>query len=213
MTTCDLLLPANFFAPMVWHAAWDTARILVNRATGHDWPGTMVLRRSALTASPRYDGNVLFENLELMRTVEAYGGRVQVAQDLFVARRPPTIRHFLGQRRRQAYDDLAQPARLAVMLAVVPAAVLVPRRAVVVGAALCIALAETGRRRAHGRRVFPWDASLLAPAWLAERGLLSWWAVWLRTAGGGVSYSGIELLRAANPPRLLRARAEAGVRS
>jgi hypothetical protein len=213
MTTCDLLLPANFFAPMAWHAAWDTARILVNRATAHDWPGTMVLRRSALTASPRYDGNVLFENLELMRTVEACGGRVQVVQDLFVARRPPTSRHFLGQRPRQAYDDLAQPARLAVMLAIVPAAVLVPRRAIVVGVALSIALAETGRRRAHGRRVFPWYASLLAPAWLAERGLLSWWAVWLRTGGGGVSYSGSELLRAANRPRVLRARTRAGVRS
>ncbi|HSP65802.1 MAG TPA: glycosyltransferase family 2 protein, partial [Candidatus Deferrimicrobium sp.] len=186
---CDLVVPANHFTPMTWHTAWDTGRILLNRATTHDWPGTLALRRTALTGAPPYDGHVLFENCELLRTVAACGGRVVVRHDLLVARRPPTLGHFVAQRPRQAYDDLAQPARLALMLALVPAALVGGRRAIAVGAALSIVLAEAGRRRAGGRTVFPWYTSLCAPAWLLERGLLSWWAVWLRASGRGVTYS------------------------
>jgi hypothetical protein len=207
---CDLVLPANHFVPMTWHTAWDTGRILLNRATGHDWPGTLAMRRSALRGTPLYDGDVLFENCEMVRTVAAGGGRVRVRHDLLVPRRPPTLRHFLAQRPRQAYDDLAQPARLALMLALIPAAVLGGRRVTAAGAVLSVALAETGRRRAGGRRVFPWYTSLCAPAWLLERGVLSWWAVWLRVSGRGVAYSGQRLLRAATPPAQLRARLQRG---
>jgi hypothetical protein len=203
---CDLLVVANFFSPMVWHAAWDTGRILLNRATAHDWPGTLVVRLTALRSTPRYDGDVLFENCEMVRTISALGGRVVVRHDLLVARRPPTLRHFLRQRPRQAYDDLAQPVRLGAMLALLPAALLGGRRAIAAGSLLCIVTAEAGRRRAGGRRVFPWYTSFCAPAWLVERGVLCWWAVWLRVSGRGVWYSGNRLLRAATSPAELRAR-------
>ncbi|MDQ6846996.1 MAG: glycosyltransferase family 2 protein [Candidatus Dormibacteraeota bacterium] len=202
----DLVVPANYFAPMTWHAAWDTGRILLNRALAHDWPGTLVVRRSALAATPRYDGDVLFENCELVRTVAASGGRVRVAPDLLVARRPPTVRHFLGQRPRQAYDDLAQPARMLAMLAIVPAAVLGGRRAVAAGALFSLAVAEAGRRAGGGRRVFPWYTSLGAPAWLGERAVLSWWVLCLRLSDRGVRYGDHRLLRAATPLAELRAR-------
>ncbi len=205
----DLVLPANFFAPMVWHAAWDSGRILLNRAIAHDWPGSLVLRRSSMRATPRYDGDVLFENCELLRTVVAAGGRVRVASDLLVARRPPAVRHFLAQRPRQAYDDLAQPARLAAVLAVLPAAALGGRRSLAAGALVTIAAAEVGRRRHGGRRVFPWYTPLFAPAWLLERGVLAWWALWLRGSGRGVTYSGNRLVRAATPLKQLRARQRA----
>ncbi len=201
---CDLLLPENFFEPMTWHAAWDTGRILINRATTHDWPGTVVVRRSALTRTPRYQGNVLFENCELLRTVAADGGRVVVARGLFVPRRPPTVRHFLGQRARQAYDDLAQPLRLAAMVSVIPCAFVGGRRAITWGAVLCVALAEAGRRRAGGARVFPWYTSLCAPLWLAERGVLAWWALWLRTSGRGVPYAGTRVVLVASTRSTLR---------
>ncbi len=200
----DLVLPANYFEPMSWHAAWDTGRILLNRLIAHDWPGTLVVRRSALRATPRYDGNVLFENCELVRTVVAGGGRVHVAPGLLVARRPPTVRHFLAQRPRQAYDDLAQPLRLAAMLCVLPAVARGGRRTAAAAALVVIAAAEGGRRRAGGRAVFPWYTSLCAPAWLLERGLLSWWTVWLRASGSGVAYADTRLLRAATPLRKLR---------
>jgi hypothetical protein len=36
----DLVRPQNFFDPLPWHARWDTARTLLNRAFGADYPGT-----------------------------------------------------------------------------------------------------------------------------------------------------------------------------
>ena len=105
-----------------------------------------------------YDGDVLFENLELERTVLAHDGRVDVASDVFVVRLPPTPAQFWDQRVRQAYDDFAQPARLALHLAILPAVgwALSARRPGVVaaGAAAVIGLAEVGRRRDGGAAVF-----------------------------------------------------------
>jgi hypothetical protein len=116
---------------------------------------------------------------------------------------------------RQAYDELARPARLAVFLAVVPGAVvLVARRrwgVVAAAVAAIVAAAEAGRRRDGGRRVFPASSSLLAPVWVAERAVCSWLAVgaWLR---GGVRYRDGRLRTAASSPRLLRRRvASAGL--
>ncbi|WP_161604977.1 glycosyltransferase, partial [Cellulomonas massiliensis] len=114
LDTADVVLPQNAFDPLPWHARWDSARSLVNRGLGGDWPGTLAVRRSTLLRAGGYDGHVLFENLELVRTVAAAGGRVRRAGGVVVRRRPPTARHFWSQRTRQAYDDLAQPARLAV---------------------------------------------------------------------------------------------------
>jgi hypothetical protein len=34
----DLVIPQNYFSPLPWHAAWDSARTLVNRALGLDYP-------------------------------------------------------------------------------------------------------------------------------------------------------------------------------
>jgi hypothetical protein len=42
----DLVRPQNYFDPRPWHARWDTARSLVNRALGADYPGTLGVRRS-----------------------------------------------------------------------------------------------------------------------------------------------------------------------
>src|SRR5690606_6816709 len=136
------------------------------------------VRRSRLGAG--YDGDVLFENLELIRTVRARGGRVVSAPGLYVRRLPCSARRFWSQRVRQAYDDLAQPARLVVSLSLLPAAgVAGARRAyrpLLAGAALAVLLAEAGRRRAGGSAVFPAGASLFAPVWLLERGVCGWLA-------------------------------------
>ncbi|MDT4989668.1 MAG: hypothetical protein QOI74_3762, partial [Micromonosporaceae bacterium] len=51
----DLVRPQNYFDPLPWHARWDTARTLVNRAFGVDYPGTLGLRRSTLIAAGGYD--------------------------------------------------------------------------------------------------------------------------------------------------------------
>jgi hypothetical protein len=202
----DLVRPQNHFRPLPWHARWDTARSLVNRAFGADYPGTLGIRRSRFMAMGGYDGDVLFENLELIRTVRAHGGRVASPLDLYVRRIPPSTRHFLGQRVRQAYDDLAQPARLALFLAIAPALAVDGRRLAPVLAAGAMLLAEIGRARAGGRRVFPPGTTLFAPAWVAERALCSWAALASRALRGGCPYAGGVIRRSATPSRRLRAR-------
>jgi hypothetical protein len=210
LARADVVRPQNYFAPLPWHARIDTGRMLLNRMTGGDWPGTLGVRRSVLRATGGYDGRAMFENLELVRTVLAAGGSEAVLLDAFVLRRPSTTRHFWSQRVRQAYDELARPPRLAVQLAVLPLAMAGgmtfgwPALAVAVGAVS--GLAELGRRRAGGRRVFPVSASLLAPLWLAERAVCSWLAVGARVLLGGVPYRGTILRHAATPTRVLRAR-------
>jgi hypothetical protein len=198
----DLVRPQNYFSELPWHARWDTARSLLNRAFGSDYPGTFALRRSTLLDAGGYDGDVLFENLELMRTVSGAGGRIVRADDLYIARRPPAARHFLGQRVRQAYDSLAQPGRLAVELALLPtllAAVRRPRLAAgLVGAV--VLLAERGRRRLGGASVFPAATVLFAPAWVVERAVCIWLAVGRRLTGG-MPYAGSKIVWAATPQR------------
>ncbi|MGC1213909.1 MAG: glycosyltransferase, partial [Micromonospora sp.] len=119
----DLFRPQNHFDPLPWHAWWDTGRTLLNRAVAADWPGTIAVRRSTFLAMGGYDPDVLFENLELVRTVRAYGGATAAPAWLHVRRLPPTSAHFLGQRVRQAYDELAQPVRLLASLTVLPGVV------------------------------------------------------------------------------------------
>jgi hypothetical protein len=197
---------------MPWHALWDTARTLLNRSLGFDFPGTLAVRRSALRATGGYDGDVLFENLELIRTVQANGGKVVSPVDLFVYRLAPTGSHFWGQRTRQAYDDFALPVRMAIWLSVVPglltAALRRRPRPVMLAAAASLGLAEIGRRRGGGEAVFPARAVLLAPLWTLERGVCSWLAVLQRVRFGGVRYRDSVIRVAAHSPRQLRERAD-----
>lgn len=193
----EVVRPQNAFQPLPWHARWDTGRILLARATGGDWPGTLGVRRSVLLGAGGYAGDVMFENLELVRTVRRAGGRELVALDLIVRRSPPSERQFLGQRVRQAYDELARPLRLAAGLAILPLGIAAGARVrlgMVVGA---IALAEVGRRRAGGRRAFPATSALWAPLWVAERAVTSWLALGSRVVLGGIPYRGAVLARAA----------------
>jgi hypothetical protein len=207
----DVVRPQNYFSPLVWHAVWDTARTLLNRAAGADFPGTLGVRRSTLRAAGGYDGDVLFENLELIRTVRAHGGREISPLDLYVRRLPPTTGHFIGQRTRQAYDDFALPWRMTCWLSVVPVVLAsVFRRQsapVALLAAGSMGLAAFGRQRAGGARRFPVVSCLLAPAWIAERGVCAWLAVVQRLRFGGVRYGDSVIRLAAHSERNLRRRA------
>jgi hypothetical protein len=196
----EVVRPQNYFSPAPWHAQWDSGRSLLNRMTGGDWPGTLAFRRAYLPSG--YDGDCLFENLELVRTVRAAGGRELVDLGVYVKRRPPTARHFLSQRVRQAYDEWARPWRLAVQLALLPALLLALwRRPALVpaGAAVAMLVAEAGRLRADGTRFFSPLASLMAPLWLAERMVCVWVAFATRVTRGGVRYHGAVIGKAATP--------------
>jgi hypothetical protein len=206
----EVVRPQNYFDPLPWHARWDSARTLLNRASGGDWPGTLGVRRSLLQRTGGYDGRAMFENLELVRTVIAAGGREALLLDAFVARRPSTSHHFWSQRVRQAYDELARPRRLVVQLAVLPLTVLAGASigwpAIAAGVLTLFCIAEFGRRRAGGTHVFPASTVLFAPVWVAERAVCSWLAVASRVVYGGVRYRGRVLHHAATPMRVLRAR-------
>lgn len=202
----DVVRPQNFFRPLPWHARWDTGRILLNRASGGDWPGTIGVRRSTLFRAGGYAGDVLFENLELERTVRAAGGSALCELGLLVERHPPTTAQFLEQRVRQAYDELARPWRLALFLSILPVVALTRARAAPPVVLASVALAEFGRRRAGGPRVFPPSSAVWAPLWVAERSVTSWLAVLQRLRYGGVRYRGSVLRRAATPYRELQAR-------
>jgi len=206
----EVVRPQNYFDPLPWHAWLDTGRTLLNRMSGGDWPGTLGVRRSALSAAGGYDGDVLFENLELVRTVIAAGGREQCLMDFYVRRHPPSTTHFWSQRVRQAYDEFARPVRLTAWLAVVPLALTLVIaghwRWLAIGAAAIGAVAEMGRRRNGGARVFPFAASLAAPLWVCERGVCAWLAAAARLLYGGVPYHGRILTRAATPVSVLQQR-------
>ncbi|MFL6180976.1 MAG: glycosyltransferase [Actinomycetes bacterium] len=208
----DLVSPQNYFEPAPWHAQWDTGRTLFNRSFGHDYPGTFVLRRSAFDETGGYDADVLFENLELLRTFEASRLRVLHAPELMVRRLPSSTSKFRAQRVRQAYDDFAQPIRAGGFLAIVPAFLalgmsqpLVATAVAPLSAVLLVLLAERGRRLRDGHRTWPWWYTLWTPIWTIERALCIWVAVawWL---SGGVPYAGARLKVAAHSKRALERR-------
>ena len=219
LADADLVRPQNYFEPLPWHARWDTARSLLNRALGNDYPGTYAVRRSTFVAMGGYDGDVLFENLELSRTVRAAGGGEAHAKAVFVIRRPPSTQHFLRQRVRQAYDDLAQPARLVTEAGILPVLVLLGRGALtsrsvtrrrsrwglVGGLLVPVVLAEVGRRTEGARTRYPASSALWAPAWVIERSICIWVAMSYRAAGG-VPYAGQRLSVAAHSVAELRRR-------
>jgi hypothetical protein len=197
----DVVRPQNFFSPAPWHAVLDGARSLINRALDGDWPGTLAFRQCALPNG--YNAHVLFENFELVRTIRARGGRELVARGLFVARRPPTVRHYASQRVRQAYDEFARPARLAFALALGPAiltAVVLGAWNVIFGLSLAaIALAGVGWVRGGAFAHFSVFCVVAAPLWVLERAACSWLAVYERLRFGGVRYGDTLISDAASP--------------
>jgi hypothetical protein len=168
-------------------------------------------------ATGGYDGRAMFENLEMVRTIVAAGGREATLYDVFVPRRPSTGRHFWSQRVRQAYDEFARPGRLAVQLTLLPLGLLLGATGrwplLAAGAAAAVLMAEAGRRRGGGRRVFPARTALCAPLWVVERALTSWLGVAARGLVGGIPYRGRVLRLAATRMGVLRARHAAVRRS
>ena len=206
LEVADVVRPQNYFDPLPWHAIVDTGRTLLNRISGGDWPGTIGVRRAMLIATRGYSGDVLFENLELVRTVVAAGGTQACPLGLYVKRLAPPTAHFWSQRVRQAYDEFARPWRLAVWLAVLPVSIalaaLSPWALTPVAAAVMFA-AEIGRRRSGGAAVFPFITVLAAPVWVCERAVCAWLAVAARLAWGGIPYRGLIIAKAATPARVL----------
>jgi len=191
----DVVRPQNFLAPLPWWARLEAARMLINRAMLRtaDYPGTSAFRRSAMLRVGPYDGDVLFDNEEIVRHFASAGATINYAANLFVRKRPPRFRKWIEQRPRQAYEDFGLRAKTALFLALPPLALWI-------GAAFgwkslfvylvslsiaAIAFAFIGRSRGRASEHFPASVCAFAPFWIFERSLSTYWALcWHFTRGG-----------------------------
>jgi hypothetical protein len=191
----DVVRPQNYLSPLPWWARMEAARMLINRATLRtgDYPGTCAFRRSAMLRVGPYDGDVLFDNEEIIRHFARAGATISYATNLFVRKRPPTFRKWIEQRPRQAYEDFGLRAKTALFLSL-------PIFAVWIGVAFgwksflafllmvaiaAVALAAAGRSRGAASRYFSKSVGFFAPFWVLERCMSTYWALyWHFTYGG-----------------------------
>jgi hypothetical protein len=194
----EMVRPQNYLYPLPWWARTESARMLVNRGalrTG-DYPGTCAFRRSAFLRVGHYDGDVLFDNEEIVRHFVMQGAQVHYALDFFILKRPPTFPKWVEQRPRQAYEDFVMRAKTALFMSLVPAALalflLAGTPAALALAALvsacAVALAVRGIRRDAAYKFFPARVALYAPLWVLERALSVYWALYWRAARGGYPF-------------------------
>jgi hypothetical protein len=112
----QVVRPQNFLCPASWWGRMEAARMLINRGTlrAADYPGTCAFQRTAMLRAGHYDGDVLFDNEEMIRHFVRSGLTVVYANDLWVRKEAPTWQKWLEQRPRQAYEDF--PLRLKTIL-------------------------------------------------------------------------------------------------
>ena len=196
--TCDLLeqfevvRPQNYLCPLPWWARMEAARMLINRATLRtaDYPGTCAFRRATMLRVGHYDGDVLFDNEEIIRHFARRRASICYANNLFLQKRPPSFRKWLEQRPRQAYEDFPLRAKTTIFF-LIPFGLLgalVIGRFVVAFVALVlvsIAFAVCGRARGDAAKFIPRSIPLFAPLWILERSISTYGALyWLVTRGG-----------------------------
>ena len=181
-------------------ALTEAARMLINRATlsTADYPGTCAFRRETMLRAGGYDGDVLFDNEELIRHLASSGASICYAHDFFIRKRPPTFRKWLEQRPRQAYEDFGLRAKTA-LFALLPLVVIgvggvgamIPMFFVLLTVALLVfILALTGRARGQARKFFPVRVCFFAPLWVLERTLSTYWAFYWFLRYGGYPFGG-----------------------
>jgi hypothetical protein len=143
-----------------------------------------------------YDGDVLFDNEEIVRHFALNGGDINYALDFFIVKRPPTFTKWLEQRPRQAYEDFVMRAKTAAFLAVIPSTLLLSlltgARSVIFFLAmlsvLSVLLSSRGLVRNAAYRFFSVRSPLYAPLWILERSLSVYWALYWRARYGGYPF-------------------------
>ncbi|HEX8291397.1 MAG TPA: glycosyltransferase family 2 protein, partial [Pyrinomonadaceae bacterium] len=193
----EMVRPQNYLAPLPLWARTESARMLINRGAlrAGDYPGTCAFRRSAFRRVGHFDGDVLFDNEEIVRHFAVSGADVLCATDFFVLKRPPTFNKWLEQRPRQAYEDFVMRAKTLLFASLVPAAVLLwlfaGAAALAFAAAVALAsvlVALRGLLRDDAYEFFPLSTPLYAPPWVLERALSVYWAFYWRVRYGGYPF-------------------------
>ena len=195
----EVVRPQNFLSPPhPWWARMESARMLINRATLRtgDYPGTCAFRRSAMLSAGHYDGDVLFDNEEIIRHFASRSVTINYATGFFINKRPSTYQKWLEQRPRQAYEDFGLRAKTTLFASLLPLALLA---GILGGATVLMAylfimalvstlLALAGRRRDGASSYFPLAVCLFAPLWVIERGLSTYWAFYWYLRYGGYPF-------------------------
>jgi len=200
----EMVRPQNYLTPLPWWGRLEAARMLINRAvlkTG-DYPGTCGFRRTAFTRVGPYDGDVLFDNEELIRHFASAGGVVAYARDFFIRKNAPAFAKWCEQRPRQAYEDFELRVKTAFFATLLPVLFLLRlfagRKAARIATASAVigsvALATRGRTEGAAR-FFPASVCLAAPLWVLERCLSTYWAFWWKLRHGGYPFGGRLLTR------------------
>jgi hypothetical protein len=194
----EMVRPQNYLAPLPLWARTEAARMLVNRGTlrAGDYPGTCAFRRSTCLRVGHYDGDVLFDNEEIVRHFALKGADVLCATDFFVLKRPPTLRKWLEQRPRQAYEDFVMRGKTALFASLIPAALALglwagAAAALLFAAAVALAsmlVALRGLVRDRAYEFFPAGTVAYAPLWVLERCLSVYWAFYWRARYGGYPF-------------------------
>jgi hypothetical protein len=193
----EMVRPQNYLNPLPLWARTEAARMLLNRAliAEGDYPGTLGVRRSAMLRVGHYDGDVLFDNEEIVRHFRAQGAHVAYARDFFILKHPPSWRKWLEQRPRQAYEDFVMRAKTAFFTVLPFALALIwfisGWKWTLAFAALVACGASLVAARGLGdgaARFFPARLCLYAPLWLAERTVSTYWAFYWRVAYGGYPF-------------------------
>ena len=195
----EMVRPQNYLSPLSrWWALTESARMLINRGvlrTG-DYPGTCAFRRSTFARVGHYDGDVLFDNEEIVRHFLLEGAKVCFAGDFFILKRPPVFRKWMEQRPRQAYEDFVMRMKTLLFISLVPAAItlgLVFGAAAALGFAALVSIcavliALRGLWRDKAYRFFPPRVLFYAPLWMLERALSVYWALYWRVVRGGYPF-------------------------
>lgn len=194
----EVVRPQNFISPAPLWARLENARILINRGvlrTG-DYPGTCGFRRSTMLRVGPYDGDVLFDNEEMIRHFIVQGASVNYAIDFFVLKRPPSLKKWIEQRPRQAYEDFGMLLKTVGFMLVLPSLVTLLsvgawHTAILAAILLSIAamsLSIKGLLRTGASRVFNITTPLYAPLWVFERSVSVYWALYWRVRYGGYPF-------------------------
>ena len=201
----EVVRPQNFLDPLPWWAKMEAARMLINRAllSAADYPGTCAFRRGRMLAAGQYDGDVLFDNEEIIRHLANDDCTVAYANDLFVRKCPPTFRKWIEQRPRQAYEDFGMRLKTTLFLLLLPLLLLIGSLFGITGSAiffftlslLATLIALRGRGRGTACKFFPAQCCFFAALWIFERALSTYWALYWYIAHGGYPFGGRLLSR------------------
>lgn len=194
----EMVRPQNFINPLPLWARLETARILLNRGVlrAGDYPGTCGFRRSTMYRVGPYDGDVLFDNEEIVRHFALQRASIKYALDFFILKRPSTFAKWLEQRPRQAYEDFVMRGKTAAFLSVLPITfalsyITTARAGFIFLAAISlisILLSSRGLLRDRAYRFFSPVSALYSPLWILERSISVYWAVYWRVRYGGYPF-------------------------